>query len=225
MANNCYIFDLDDTLYREYDYVMSGFYAVADYMSKLQVQVKKEVIYNSLIQTWKQNGRGKVFDVTCELFDINLNIDSLLDIYRNHKPKLSLYPDASDLLKFCKENDIITGIITDGNSIVQWNKIEALNLRDKVNEIIVSSDLGPNISKPSHMPYEKIAEKLGVCLYNSVYIGDNPHKDFITAKKLGMKTIRIIRSEGDHMKTRLDYEYEADTKIFSLRELCKYPLV
>ncbi|MEM5598044.1 HAD hydrolase-like protein [Niallia circulans] len=52
-----------------------------------------------------------------------------------------------------------------------------------------------------------------------VYIGDNPNKDFVTAKKLGLHTIRIVREIGDHMQTKLDQGYEADKKIYSLMEI------
>ncbi len=42
------VFDLDDTLYREYDYVKSGFHAVADYLEEPE-------IFNKLIELYQIN--------------------------------------------------------------------------------------------------------------------------------------------------------------------------
>jgi putative hydrolase of the HAD superfamily len=66
-----------------------------------------------------------------------------------------------------------------------------------------------------------MAEYLRLDFSDCVYIGDNPNKDFITARKLGMGTVRIVRDVGDHMQTRLGKEYEADAVIYSLTELIK----
>ncbi len=50
-------------------------------------------------------------------------------------------------------------------------------------------------------------------------------KDFIGARKLGMKTIRVLREEGMHIEKRMIAEYEADKEIYSLyalKELLKF---
>jgi len=62
-------------------------------------------------------------------------------------------------------------------------------------------------------------ERLGCTPREAMYIGDNPQKDFIGAKGLGMKTIRIIRENGDHMQDKVDAEYEADTSVHDLRDI------
>ncbi|MGN6385172.1 MAG: HAD family hydrolase, partial [Verrucomicrobiota bacterium] len=54
-----------------------------------------------------------------------------------------------------------------------------------------------------------------------VYIADNPRKDFITARKLGWKTIRVRRDEGEHCRVSLERELEADVEVndlFRIRE-------
>ncbi|MFV8826472.1 HAD family hydrolase [Alkalihalobacterium sp. APHAB7] len=213
------IFDIDDTLFCEHDYVRSGFDAVAKHISTLFPYLNKGKIYDDFIVEWELNGRGKIFNVVCQKYGIDMSINELVHVYRGHKPKIKLYEDAGKVLPFLKERNIPIGIITDGDSIMQWRKIEALELNELIDVIIVSNDLGSDCWKPSYIPYQEVSKRLEVSLNDCVYIGDNPHKDFVTAKQLGMKTVRIIRPCGDHMETSLEKEYEADRNISSLLEL------
>lgn len=213
------IFDLDDTLYQEHDYVRSGFKAVAKVLATKFTELNAGQVYEEFLAAWHKNGRGKVFDVVCELHGLEVDIALLVEFYRKHLPTLSLYSDAIEILAWLKEKHFQIGIITDGHSTMQWQKIEALGLREIMDGIVVTDDLGADCWKPSVAPYLKVAEMLEVSVKNCFYVGDNPHKDFITAKKLGMHTVRIIRPVGDHMQTRLSEEYEADLTISMLTEL------
>lgn len=212
-----YIFDLDDTLYREHDYVKSGFRAVAHELGQLS-NYDTNYIFKAIIDEWKESGRGRVFDVVCKKLSIDVNVGDLVSVYRNHRPQISLYEDAEILLNELKKKKKKIGVITDGHSVMQRKKIEMLLLRERVDHIVITGDLGLSNWKPSKVPYKLMIENLGLSNGKSVYIGDNPNKDFITARKLGMKTIRIVRPVGDHMDTKLSEEYEADKKIYSLLE-------
>ena len=55
-----------------------------------------------------------------------------------------------------------------------------------------------------------------------VYIGDNPNKDFIGAKKLGIKTIRIKHNYGDHIYDEVKLEYEAEFIVRNLLDIKQY---
>lgn len=214
-----YILDMDDTLYREHDYVRSGFHAVAEHLST-RFGVSVDELYDAMVLVLQQGGRGRVFDHVCAMFRLDASISELVSVYRDHKPAISLYADAKQLLNAAQERSVQLGLITDGNSRMQWNKIKALGLEKWIASIVVSDDLGgPDVWKPHPLPYETAARQLGVPLHECVYVGDNPHKDFITARRLGMGTIRIIRPEGDHMKTVLGPDYEADETIHSLTTL------
>ena len=71
--------------------------------------------------------------------------------------------------------------------------------------------------KPNPLPYQKAMEKLEASANETVYIGDNPYKDFITARKLGIFTIRIMR--GQYKKIKLRKEYESDCQIQNLEDI------
>jgi putative hydrolase of the HAD superfamily len=85
------IFDLDDTLYREHDYVRSGFAAVSRHLAD-------DAVYPALLDEWERHGRGRVFDAVVARFGIAVEVAELVSVYREHEPELALYPDAERAL-------------------------------------------------------------------------------------------------------------------------------
>lgn len=214
------VFDLDDTLYNEKNFVHGGFSEVSRYLSEKYNLIFDDV-YASCIYLLKSNGRGKIFNNLCEEYKINESIDKLVDVYRKARPKLELYEDAKFILNHIRHN-YYTGIITDGMASVQWNKIRSLELEAFIDKIIVTDDFGKDYWKPHFLSFEQMLNYFEVKAEEAVYIGDNPNKDFIGAREIGYKTIRIIRPEGDHMNTSLENKYEADLSINNLKEILEY---
>lgn len=217
------IFDMDDTLYKEYDFVFGGFKVVANYIEKKYL-INSNKIYNEIINIFNKEGRGQIFDKICDKYNIDEDIKSLVDIYRYHKPNIELYDDAEEILKWCKENNIKTGLITDGMSKIQWNKIKALKLDKKIDKIIVSDDFGEEYWKPHIRTYKEIMEYFNVKGENAIYVGDNPKKDFIGAKTMKINTVRICRDTGDYSNIIVEQALEAEKIIRSLREIKNYLL-
>lgn len=222
------IFDLDDTLYNEIEYVKQGFRNVARYLTTEAVckssRIPEEELYERMCQILSEQGRGKIFDTICKEWEFDIPVKDLVAVYRDTKPQLSLYKDAEELIAYLKNSRKKLGIITDGCSQVQHRKIDALPLKQSFDVILATDDLGKATDgkpycKPNPEVYEYVLERLGCTPREAMYIGDNPQKDFIGAKGLGMKTIRIIRENGDHMQDKVDAEYEADTSVHDLRDI------
>ena len=68
---------------------------------------------------------------------INLPISQYLQIYRMHKPNIRLSESAVSAINSLKSSECIIGVITDGRSVQQRNKIEALG----VNRWIIEDDV------------------------------------------------------------------------------------
>ena len=212
------IFDLDDTLYDEMQFVRGGFEAVSSYTSK-NANVNQNVVYQLLLDVLEKHGRGQTFDIALKklgLYNKNL-IPKLVEVYRTHKPKLSLYSEVRTVLSTLRKQGYKLGLITDGNVEVQRNKVEALKIKDFFDCIIFSDEYGIEKQKPNPFPYQKAMEELKVSARETIYIGDNPYKDFVSAKKLGIHTIRIMR--GQYKNVTLNKEFEAEYQIINLGEL------
>lgn len=214
------VFDLDDTLISEHEYIQSGFTFIASILSE-QYNLLQDDVFSQLMCLFKENSRN-VFNRWLDLHQIEYTseyIKELIGMYRNHIPNISLYKDAEFILKFLSEKNLKLGIITDGYKVTQRHKLSALNINSYFESIIVTDEIGRAFWKPHARAYELAKEQLGVEFNEMMYIGDNVSKDFITAKKLGIKTIHIKRDEGVYRDLKYGQEYMADKVINSLQEL------
>ncbi|MGG3925070.1 HAD-IA family hydrolase [Metabacillus fastidiosus] len=216
------IFDLDDTLHPEMDYVLSGFRVVSEHLS-ININAESKVIYESLISLFEKD-RGNVFDSFLTLYEINKEklVQQCIDLYRDHYPNIKLKTEVYDLLKWLKEHTFKIGIITDGRPEGQWNKIKALRLEEFCDKIIVTDELGGiQYRKPCEVSYIQMLNSLGVLPSEAVYIGDNPTKDFVTANKLGITTIMIKNDRGMYSQSNISRNYAAHLNINELEEIKK----
>lgn len=217
------VFDLDDTLISEKEYVLSGFNEVARYLSKIH-NLDKENVYLQLVQLFEEKSQN-VFNQLFESYKIDYTEDTIkevIQVYRQHIPTISLYEDAKVTLHELTKCNLKLGIITDGYQETQRNKLLSLDIGHYFDCVIVTDELGRDFWKPNSKPYELMREQLGIEFNEMIYVGDNVSKDFITAKKLGIKTIHIKREEGVYSSMQLEQEYHAHYQITSLEQLRQY---
>ena len=211
------VFDLDDTLYEEINYVKSGFRAVSNHLSNQYKIGTPEVVYKELILLLEKQGRGKIFDRILERYDLSNKavIKKCLAIYRLHDPDICF----STIGRSCLERfqDFPKYLLTDGNKVVQTKKIKSLDIDDYFKRIVITHNYGLKYSKPSTYCFHKILKWEDASPSDLVYVGDNPRKDFVNLKSNGFKTVRVLT--GEHKDVVAPIEYEADAKINSLNEL------
>ena len=185
------IFDLDDTLYSEKDYVKSGYAEIARHYKAIPAMETK------LWNAFENNEQAINYVLEQEgLFSCEA-LNDCLQIYRNHLPQITPYPDAEELLAFLKESGVRLGMITDGRPEGQRAKIEALGIEHYFEKIIVTDELGGiACRKPNSIAFEKMQEHFDVPYEAMVYVGDNMLKDFIAPKALGMNCVYFRNPDG-----------------------------
>jgi putative hydrolase of the HAD superfamily len=210
------VFDLDDTLYDEINYVKSGFGAVAKFIEG-KWGIDREEAYKEFLSELKRNGRGKIFDSILKKHNKynKKNVKLCLSVYRKHKPKLELPKSTLDCFKRLKHYPLY--VVTDGNKVVQSLKADSLNLSSFVRKVFVTHRYGLHSSKPSPACFLRICAIENTSPEHVVYIGDNPIKDFIGIKPLGFRTIRI--HQGAFANKVFPKMNEANWNIQTLREL------
>lgn len=212
-----FVFDLDDTLYKEIDFLKSAYVEISEYLQPY-TNVVAHTIYNVLITTY--NNGGNPFKAVLEAFHLceTVKITTLLDIYRNHKPNITLAPSAKVLLEYLKVNAFKIGLITDGRSQQQRSKLEALGLYTYFDDLIISEEFGSE--KPHINNFKFYEDKYGkACKY--VYIGDNTKKDFVTPNQLGWTSICLLDNTLNIHKQSFDLadNYLPLFKINDLKEV------
>lgn len=179
------IFDLDDTLYSETEYVRSGYKKIAD---KLGMPELEEELWSAFER------HEPAVDVVLGKHGLSNRKSEALRLYRNQAPDVHLYPGVRKMLKQIKASKIIA-IITDGRPEGQRAKLKALGL-ENIPFIITDELGGEEYRKPNSRAFRLMLEWLKTSPENVAYVGDNVHKDFIAPKKLGMRCIWFRNKDG-----------------------------
>jgi putative hydrolase of the HAD superfamily len=104
----------------------------------------------------------------------------------------------------------------------QRAKAEALGLPGRLDLLLFSDTLGVECRKPSPVPFRRVMEHFDAGASDCVYIGDNPIKDFIGARRLGWKTVRVRRPLGEHARAEPEPGYEADEEYADLSFIARH---
>lgn len=216
------VFDLDDTLIKEVDYIKSGFDVVSTSISK-NYDLDKELVLKDMFELFDESSSyvyNRVLDKNNVLYS-KQEIMNLVEIYRNHTPQIRLSKKVIKVLEELRSKGYKIGVITDGYKESQRKKIEALNLEKHVDKIIVTDELGREYWKPHPRSFELMKEKLNVDFNEMVYIGDNPQKDFYINKVYPIKTIRlyslgIYKDDGYYKEVKENYRIKDLTEIIRL---------
>ena len=213
------IFDLDNTLYNVEQYYLGAFKAIAEYLSQ-EYNLSKQEIYNRLVNLWneKTSMYSHLFNDLLDFFNLGNELENVIKIFNDYDGGLKPYPDVIPTLKELKRWGYKLGIITDGNVGRQKRKINLLGLDGFFDVIVFTKEL--DNPKPSEIPFREGINKLKANPQNSLYVGDNPLIDFEGAKKMGMKTVRILKGEFRNMPGNeyIDYEMKGIRGLLEVAE-------
>ena len=204
------IFDLDDTLYNEIDYIKSGFKAISETLDNPNA-------YDMLLKYFEE--RKAPLDKLVAELKIKSEKPKLLDIYRNHAPNIKLGDDTLKMLKELKENGVKLGIITDGRPNGQKAKIQTLGLDKIIDDIIITDALGgAQFRKPNDISFRIIQNRWRLNAEEIVYVGDNLTKDPQAPKQLGIQFIYLNNKNGLY-STDKKAQYITINKLSDIKEL------
>jgi len=183
--NSFIIFDLDDTLYPEVHYLKSAYKEIAALLTKSEPDKLERSMFNDYLL-------GKdVFSILVSSYPQSIyNKSDLIKIYRSHIPEIRLVENADLFIEFLRKNNIPLGIITDGRSITQRNKIQSLGLTDMLKEVVISEEFGTE--KPNENNFKYFEKKFPDKQFT--YIADNTKKDFVIPGKLGWQMVCVLNN-------------------------------
>jgi len=213
------VFDMDDTLFLEKDFVKSGFLAVNHFLID---EYKINGFYN---KAWERFCSGqKKFIFNHVLNDLNYDGDGdklvikLLNIYRTHMPKIKLFDDAKWAIQHYSSACSIA-LLSDGYLQTQKNKAEALGIFKYFNKMYFTDYWGREFWKPNPFVFQILQKDFSANNDTFVYISDNPLKDFIAPNKLGWKSIYIKREFGIYNDVEMPSNGKPNLIINSLYDL------
>ena len=110
-------------------------------------------------------------------------------VLRHFKHLAEKYDFAEPTLEKIRSMGYKVGLITNGNSPLQYKKLQMLELTDKFDEIIVSGDTP--YEKPDKRIFLMMAEKMGVEPSEMMYVGDHPLNDVEGSRKAGCVSVWV----------------------------------
>ncbi|MBI3631432.1 MAG: HAD-IA family hydrolase [Candidatus Staskawiczbacteria bacterium] len=185
------IFDLDDTLYHEKQYVLSGFRAVANFLGQKKVGISSDKIYKALAKSFSLEGRGKNFNQIIRQFNIDSKyLKSMIREYREHLPNIFLDSATKKVLEdLHKKNTLV--LLTNGWAEVQKNKVTALGLNRYFDSFFYAQEDGLKFCKPHSKFFLKILKHYNVKPEESLMVGDDLVCDIQGAANLDFQTFYI----------------------------------
>ncbi|WP_457750539.1 TIGR02253 family HAD-type hydrolase [Thermococcus sp.] len=120
------------------------------------------------------------FSVPEEFWEISLEM---------HAKYGKLFPDAIETIKGLKELGLHVGIITDSDDDYIEAHLKVLGIYDLFDSITTSEEAG--YFKPHPKPFQLALGKAEVKAEEAIYVGDNPAKDCVGAKNVGMISILL----------------------------------
>lgn len=195
----CLVFDLDDTLYLERDYVWSGFNAVGRWVAaELDIPDFAKCAWKH----FEQGNRQNTFQAALEEIGREAPpevIDRMRAVYRDHQPNIRPLGDAIACLSTFKSKAVLA-LITDGAAVRQRAKCESLGIMNEFHSTVFTGDWGSGFYKPHPRAFRAIQARFANSARRFVYIADNPLKDFEAPLRLGWDTIRVRRPQGLHFE-------------------------
>ena len=190
------IVDLDDTLYPREQFLMSGFAAVALYVSRTYC-VSRDLAFSTMTRAHAGRQRGHEFQALCRAHRLPASILSeLVSVFREHRPSLWLAPSVLATLRGLRHEGWRIAILTNGLPSVQASKVKALELAPHVDHVLYAESYCRG-GKPAREAFEAALSQLGLPADRCLCVGDDPECDVDGAHRAGIRAVHLVR-RGAH---------------------------
>lgn len=115
--------------------------------------------------------------------------------YETYQLQITLSATVRKLLKLCRDRFVL-GVITNGLSVHQRNKIKTLRLEAYIpkENIFVSGEVG--VPKPDPKIFAHALQHLGIAPAQACFIGDSYAHDIVGAKNAGLSAVWFRRRDA-----------------------------
>ena len=191
-------FDIDDTLYDTSGFARLARRAAINVMIDAGLPLSSDEAYKLLKEIIKEKGSNydKHFNIlTKRVFGEEKPLLIALGMITYHNVKfalLRLFPKTPSTLIYLKSKGYHLGVISDGITIKQWEKLIRLGLNHFFDEVVTSEEAG--VEKPDEKIFQLALDRMGCQPTKSIMIGNKFNKDIIGAINIGMSAI-LVNSE------------------------------
>lgn len=186
------LFDLDNTLIDFMRMKRISCEAAITAMIDAGLPMEKDHAYKKLFKLYEKHGieNQRIFQKflkeTIKKVDYRILARGVTAYRRMQAGYLEPYPQVRRTLIKLKEKGIKLGIVSDAPRMRAWLRLTEMGLSDFFDVVITLDDTGKR--KPHSMPFKTAIKVLGFSPSEILFVGDNPARDIVGAKKAGMQT-------------------------------------
>jgi len=136
---------------------------------------------------------------------------------------LEPYPHVIPTLIKLRERGYKLAVVSDAPRFKAWLRLCSLKIADFFDTVVTSDDADGHL-KPDPRPYRMALKKLKMKPGEVIFLGDNPNRDILGAKKLGICTVLAKYGEwtkADGKSPKPDYEIEDIEDLLEILEKMK----
>jgi len=126
-------------------------------------------------------------------------------------PEICLFSDVYELLVDLNRCYRL-GLLTNGPTSMQWQKIDILGIAPLFDVIVVSGDEG--VRKPDRHIFDVLLNRLGTSPQETLYVGDSHAMDIVGAKRAKMCSVWVNRENKRNIQ-----DIQPDVEIAEITEL------
>ncbi|BDZ70927.1 TIGR02253 family HAD-type hydrolase [Methanobacterium petrolearium] len=211
-------FDIDDTLYDTSGFAELARKAALRTMIDAGLPLSPHEAYLLLREIIKEKGSNydKHFNIlTKRVFGEENPLLIALGMITYHNVKfalLRLFPDTMSTLIYLKKNNYQLGVISNGLTIKQWEKLIRLGLYHFFDDVVTSQEA--ESEKPDPKIFQLALDRMGCQANKSVMVGNKFSEDILGAINAGMSAILVNSKLTDAEKEQIKKE-KLDVQVVS----------
>lgn len=148
--------------------------------------------YSMGMETIDEQCRGRIRGVLGSTLSDDEADQAFSEYLKLYRSLWTPYPDAVPALRRCRDAGLRVGIITNGHSSHQFEKITAMRLTQWIDSITTSSGVG--VSKPAAAIFEAACRSLGIPPCAALMVGDDESADVDGARRADLQAVLLERS-------------------------------
>lgn len=213
-------FDIDDTLFPSSEFSALARKNALNAMIAIGLDCEYQKLNDLLLSLIKEKGSNypNHFNDLCKILNANEPakfVAAAVAAYHHTKSSIAPYPQIPKTLLRLKDDGHHIYVATNGDSVKQWDKLIRLGLALYFDNVFISEEVG--VEKSPEF-YSKILKSLNVEPSQCVMIGDREDADIVPAKKVGMKTIRILKGKHSHTPSTADFTIEELGNLYQIMQ-------
>ena len=213
------LFDVDDTLYDQVSLFEKAYNTLFGDRFKLSVEELFKASRRRSDEVFEPARSGKItmnemyiYRIQKAFEDLGYEISSeealeFQRLYAENQKRITISEMMADLLELCNQHHVPMGVITNGPSGHQWNKVRMLGLSRWIPEeyTVVSDDCG--CAKPDEGIFRFAQQKLNMSSEDLWFVGDSYSNDVIGAKKAGWHVVWLNKRNQDISSEKIQPDY------------------